>query len=61
MKKLLVITVLVCVISACGLTKKNLGLEKTAPDTSNVSEKEMLILPPNYHQRPVVDMKKAEE
>ncbi len=61
MRRLFLLVVLVCMAGACGLTKKNLGLEKTAPDASNVSAKEALILPPNYHQRPVVEMKKAEE
>ncbi len=61
MKKLLMLLVLAALVSACGLTKKDLGLEKTTPDTSNVSANDALILPPNYSQRPVVEIKKAEE
>lgn len=61
MKKLFFIVLTTCLIGACGFTKKNLGLEKTAPDASNVSAKEMLVLPPNYNQRPVVEMKQAQK
>lgn len=61
MKKLFFIALTLLLVSACGLTKKDLGLEKRTPDASNVSAKEALILPPNYNRRPVVDMEKAQK
>jgi hypothetical protein len=61
MKKLVMAFVLLSMLGACGLTNKDLGLEKTTPDASNAKAKEALILPPNYNQRPVVDMEKAEK
>ena len=61
MKKLVMAFVLLSMLGACGLTKKDLGLEKKTPDASNVSAKEALTLPPNYNRRPVVDMEKAQK
>ena len=61
MRKLFLIVVITGLISACGITKKNLGLEKTPPDASNANAKEMLVLPPNYNLHPVVAMKQAQK
>jgi hypothetical protein len=61
MKKMFFVALTLLLVSACGLTKKDLGLEKRTPDASNVSAKEALTLPPNYNRRPVVDMEKAQE
>ncbi len=58
MKKLLLVTILL-MIGACGMTKKDLGLEKKTPDASGAVSKEELILPPNYNLRPVVPMEQA--
>lgn len=54
MKKLMLACFVVALLSACGLTKKNLGLEKVAPDEGQNSAKEQLVVPPNYNLRPVV-------
>ena len=61
MKKCFFVALTLLLVSGCGLTKKDLGLEKRTPDASNVSAKEALTLPPNYNRRPVVDMEKAQK
>ena len=43
-----------------GLTKKDLGLEKTVPDASSAKAQDELVLPPNYNHRPVMPMAQAE-
>ena len=59
MKKVLIISLLVSMVAACSLTKKDLGLEKTVPDASTAKAQEELVLPPNYNLRPVVPMAHA--
>ena len=59
MKKILVMGLLLTMLTACGLTKKDLGLEKTVPDASTSKAQEELVLPPNYNLRPVVPMAHA--
>ena len=57
MKKLslmLVLVVLAVGISACGLTKKDLGFARQSPDETKVVTKQPLILPPEYSVRPKV-------
>ncbi len=60
MKKILIISLLTAMVTACGLTKKDLGLEKTTPDASTAKAQEELVLPPNYNLRPVVPMARAD-
>ena len=60
MKKALIISLLISMVTACGLTKKDLGLEKTVPDASTAKAQEELLLPPNYNLRPVVPMARAD-
>ncbi len=60
MKKALIISLLISMVTACGLTKKDLGLEKTVPDASTAKAQEELVLPPNYNLRPVVPMARAD-
>ncbi|MBP5215044.1 MAG: DUF3035 domain-containing protein [Alphaproteobacteria bacterium] len=54
MKKIFVFAVLSAVLclSACGLSKKSLGLSRQGPDESNVKTNEPLVLPPEYNVRP---------
>ncbi len=42
----------VLVLSACGWTKQDLGLEHRGPNESNVKVNNPLILPPEYNVRP---------
>ncbi|MBP5399456.1 MAG: hypothetical protein J6Y53_03465 [Alphaproteobacteria bacterium] len=60
MKKALIISLSLAMLTACGLTKKDLGLEKTLPDASTSKAQEELVLPPNYNLRPVVPMAHAD-
>ena len=59
MKKLLLVTAILLMVGACGMNKKDLGLEKKTPDASGAVSKEELILPPNYNLRPIVPMEQA--
>ena len=54
MNKLYVVLALSAIISlsACGITKKTLGLQKSGPDESLVQTNTPLILPPEYNLRP---------
>ena len=57
---LLVVLLSVAAVSACSSkTKEELGLERRTPDASQAISKDPLVLPPNYHLRPVVPMQKA--
>ncbi len=42
----------VLLISACGITKKDLGFARQGPDEKNVKTNAPLILPPEYSVRP---------
>ncbi len=59
MKKFFSLMLLVGLLGACNATKEDLGLERKVPDASKVSEQKQLLLPPNYHLRPVAPIKKA--
>lgn len=54
MKKLFVFAILssVLALTACGLTKKSLGLSRQGPDETKVQTNEPLVLPPEYNVRP---------
>lgn len=49
-------------LSACGWTKKTLGLNREGPDETKVQTNEPLILPPEYSVRPKnVDLPSEDE
>lgn len=54
MKKIYMILAVVALLSttACGWTKKTLGMAKTGPDETLVQTNRPLILPPEYDARP---------
>lgn len=54
MRKLSILFIfsLVLGLSACGLTKKDLGFSRQGPDETKVVTKQPLILPPEYNVRP---------
>lgn len=53
MKKKLFLIVCVCfVLSACGLTKKDLGLSASTPDEAKVETRKPLDLPPDFDVLP---------
>ena len=62
MKKICVVLAIAAVLSlsACGWTKKTLGLASTGPDEKLVQTNRPLILPPEYETRPVKNLVKAE-
>ncbi len=60
-KNLCLLTAAAVALAACNATKEDLGLERKVPDAFKVSEQKQLLLPPNYHLRPAVPIKKAEE
>ena len=52
MKKILVLLCTVFLLSACGLTKKDLGMARVTPDDGNQTRKERLVIPPDFDVRP---------
>lgn len=53
MKNIGIVAVLaVLLLSSCGWTKKDLGLERRGPNETNVKVNNPLILPPEYSVRP---------
>ncbi len=54
MKNLYLVTVIVMslCVSACGITKRTLGLDRRGPDETVVQTNNPLILPPEYSVRP---------
>ena len=54
MKNLYLVTVIVMslCVSACGITKRTLGLDHRGPDETVVQTNNTLILPPEYSVRP---------
>ena len=63
MKKLYLIlaTMAIMSVSACGATKKALGFAKEGPDETNVQTNQPLVLPPEYSVRPDKNAKPADE
>lgn len=63
MKKVYVILSLLSVlfVSACGLTKKDLGMSRQGPDETKVQTNEPLVLPPEYSVRPQRTTEKADD
>lgn len=53
MKKIFVLLALsVMFLSACSMSKKMLGLEKSAPDETKVETRDRLVLPPDFDELP---------
>ncbi len=53
MKKVLCLLFVVLMVSACGLTKEDLGMARSKPDESQVvAKKRALVVPPDYDVRP---------
>ena len=62
MNKIILSSVLVAMLCACGITKKSLGIEKEAPDEMLVVSRSPLSIPPEFGLRPVIsDSDLAEE
>ncbi len=53
MKKIIISSVCIAMLCACGLTKKDLGLEKNAPDEMKVVSRAPLSIPPEFGLRPI--------
>ena len=54
MKKIIISSVCLAMLCACGLTKKDLGLEKKTPDEMMVVSRAPLSIPPEFGLRPIV-------
>lgn len=52
MKKVYILLAAVLFLSACGLTKEDLGMTRSTPDESKVSKRQQLVIPPDYGLRP---------
>lgn len=52
MKKLFILICVCFMLNACGLTKKDLGLQKSIPDETKVETRKPLDLPPNFDELP---------
>ncbi len=52
MKNLVLAFCIVCLLNACGLTKKDLGLAKDTPDETKVETRKPLDLPPDFDVLP---------
>lgn len=63
MKKLYVVLAILAVmcVSACGVTKKMLGLTREGPDETNVKTNKPLVLPPEYDVRPQKNLEVSED
>lgn len=51
-KTLSVMLLLSCVLCACGLSKKDLGLNRSMPDETKVVARQPLDLPPDFNTLP---------
>ena len=54
MKKIILSSVLAVMVCACGLTKKDLGIEKDSPDEMMVVSRAPLSIPPEFGLRPII-------
>ncbi|MBR1648182.1 MAG: hypothetical protein IJ689_01115 [Alphaproteobacteria bacterium] len=57
MKKTVLTLAALIMLTACGMTKKDLGLQKQSPDPATAKTQEELVVPPNYDLVPVVPQK----
>lgn len=53
MKKIIISSICVAMLCACGLTKKDLGFEKSSPDEMKVVSRAPLSIPPEFGLRPL--------
>ena len=53
-KKIILSSVLAVMVCACGLTKKDLGIEKESPDEMLVVSRAPLSIPPEFGLRPII-------
>jgi len=61
MKKIILSSVCVAMLCACGMTRKDLGLEKETPDEMMVVSRAPLSIPPEFGLRPLVVQSDVEE
>ncbi len=61
MKKIILSSVCVAMLCACGLTRKDLGLEKDTPDEMMVVSRAPLSIPPEFKLRPIIVQSEVEE
>lgn len=54
MRKILLSSICLMMLSACGLTRDDLGLEKESPDEMMVISRAPLSIPPEFGLRPLV-------
>ncbi len=52
MKKMFIILMLIMFVSACNMTKEDLGMARSKPDESKVSSRAKLVVPPEYNVLP---------
>ncbi|MCM1324496.1 MAG: DUF3035 domain-containing protein [Acetobacter sp.] len=52
MKKMFILFVTIMFLTACGMTKEDLGMARSKPDESQVSSRAKLVVPPDYGVRP---------
>lgn len=53
MKKILISSLIVTMLCACGVTRENLGFEKESPDEMMVISRAPLSIPPEFNLRPL--------
>ena len=61
MKKIILSSVCIAMLCACGLTRKDLGLEKDTPDEMMVISRAPLSIPPEFGLRPLIIQNEMEE
>lgn len=55
MNKIIISSALIVMLSACGITRDDLGLEKQSPDEMLVVSRAPLSLPPEFNLRPIIE------
>jgi hypothetical protein len=61
MKKIVFSSICLMLLSACGLTRADLGMEKESPDEMMVVSRAPLSIPPEFGLRPLVVTDDAEK
>lgn len=61
MKKIILSSVCIAILCGCGLTRKDLGLEKDTPDEMLVISRAPLSIPPEFGLRPIIVQNEVEE
>lgn len=52
MNKVYMVLATVLFLSACGLTREDLGMTRSKPDETQVSKRQQLVVPPDFDVRP---------